>query len=191
MATLPSAADLDALEAPHVARAMFFDVDLASGRRKFHSGVGTVTIGGAQWEGVNDPFGGQIVSVGQVTEPRLGEAPSIDIVFSAASREWLKTVWDDVVEGALCDVYWAMFDAETGGIVIDLRLLFRGRLSAPTFRRVGLAVRDIAVTIESTYAGLNFPTPAMEWTTASQRRRHPGDKGLDFLGSDLIEVWKA
>lgn len=188
--TVPSAADLEALEAPHVCRAMFADVQLPSGRRRFHSGLGPVAIGGYTWEGVSDPFGGQIVSVGQLQEPRLGQAPSVDIVFSGANRAWLKTVWDDTVEGAPCDLYWAMFDGETGAVVLDLRLLFQGRLSAPQFSFVGLAVREIVVTVESVYASLNYPTPEMEWTTASQRRRYPGDEGLDFLGSDLIEVYK-
>lgn len=190
MTTLPSAADLVALEAPHVARATFVDVQLASGRRRFHSGVGTVTIGGHEWEGVNDPFGGQLVSIGQIVEPRLGEAPSIDVVFSGANREWFRQLATETIEGTPCDVYWAMFDGETGEVILDLRLLFRGRLSAPTLSRVGLALRDVSVTIESVYVGLQYPVPEMEWTTASQRRRYPGDRGLDWLGSDLIEVWR-
>lgn len=188
--TFPGPSDLSALEAPHVARAMFFDVQLASGRRRLHSGAGDVTIGGHIWEGVNDPSGEVIVAAGQIQEARLGEAPTVDITVAAASREWLREMWSEVVEGAACDVYWAMFDGETQAVVMDLRLLFRGRLSAPSFRRVGLTVRDVTLTIESEYSFLNFPTPAMDWTTASQRRRYPGDKGLDFIGSDIVTVWK-
>lgn len=188
--TVPTPADLDALEAPHVARAMFADVQLPSGRRRFHTGVGPITLGGHLWEGVSDPEGGQWVAVGQLQEPRLGEAPAVDVIFSGASKTWLRDVWNDTVEGASCDLYWAMVDQETGAVILDLRLLFEGRLSAPRFEMVGANVRTIAVTIESVYSSLQYPTPEMEWTTASQRRRYPGDKGLDWLGSDLVEVYR-
>lgn len=184
------AADLDALEAPHVCRATFADIQLPSGRRRFHTGMGTVSIGGHDWEGVADPFGGQLVQVGQIQEPRLGEAPSVSIAISGANAEWMKTLWDDDVEGAPASLYWAMFDGETGDVVLDLRLLVEGRLSAPQFRWLSFRTAEIAVTVESKYSSLQYPTPEMEWTTASQRRRYPGDKGLDFLGSDLVEVYR-
>lgn len=185
-----SAADIARLSAPHVARAEFADVQFPSGRRRLHTGFGPVTVGGYTWEGLNDPYGGQLVQLGGMQEPRFGRAPAVDAVFAGTNKTFLKQVWDDDVEGVACDLYWAMFDGETGEVLSDLVLLLKGRLSAPRIAFEGLGVRSIAIRIVGADEGLNFPVPRSDWSPADQRARYPGDKGLDFVGSELIEVYK-
>ena len=183
-------ADFTVLEGPHVARAWFADVDLASGRRRLFTGLGSVTVGGHTWEGVNDPFGGQLVALGSVQEPRFGTAPAVPVALSGANRTFLRDLWNAKNEGRRCDLYWAAFDGETGDVLIPLRLLFRGRLSAPTLEALPRGGRAIAFNIVSINEGLNFPAPNLAWSPAGQRSRYPGDKGLDHIGSDLVEVYK-
>lgn len=184
--------DLDALSGPHIQRAWFADVVLPSGRRRLHTGMGMVSIGGFEWEGVSDPFGAQLVGFGSIEEPRFGQAPAVDIVMSGANRAFLKSMWDDrhAIEGAPCDMYFATFDAETGDVVIPLRKMFPGKLTAPRFSFVGASIRSISLKVVSIFEGLNFPTTGAMWSPAGQRARYPGDKGLDFMNADLVEDYK-
>lgn len=185
--------DLDKLSGPHIQRAWFAEVDLPSGLRRLHTGMGTQTIGGHEWEGVSDPFGGQLVGVGSIEEPRFGQAPAIDIIMSGANRAFLKSMWDDrhAVEGARCDMHFAVFDAETADVVIPLVKMFPGKLTAPRFNFVGAAIRSISKKVVSIFEGLNFPTSGSMWSPSAQRARFPSDMGLDFMNADIVEEYKA
>jgi len=183
---------LDKLSELHIQRALFAHVKLSSGDRRFHTGLGPQEIGGYVWEGVSDPFGGQVISIGAIEDPWFGYAPAVDVVISGANKQWLKTLWDDRedLDGAACDLYFAVFDAETGEIVVDLVSLMPGRITAPKFSFVGLSIRFIQLKIVSAFEGLNFPATNAAWSPAGQRARFPGDKGLDFIGSKIIEFYK-
>lgn len=187
-----TADDLDALSGPHIQRAWFAEVDLPSGLRRLHTGLGPKEIGGHEWEGVSDPFGGQLVSVGSIEEPRFGQAPAVDVVISGANRAFLKTMWDDrhAVEGAACDLYFATFDAETGAEIIGLTKLYPGKITSPKFAFVGANVRAIQIRIVSIWEGLNFPAARSQWSPAGQRQRYPGDKGLDYINAPIVEDYK-
>lgn len=187
-----SADDLDRLSGLHIQRAWFASVALPSGTRRLHTGMGPVTIGGQEWEGVSDPFGGQLVEVGSIEEPQFGQAPAIDIVLSGGNREFLKAMWDDrrAIEGAACDMYFAVFDAETGDVLVDLKKMFPGKITAPRFSMKGAAIRAISLKIVSVFEGLNFPKTGAQWSPAGQRARYPGDKGLDFINQEAVELYR-
>lgn len=195
MAYVPifSAADLDALSAPHVSQAWFADVQFPEGRRRLCTSMTPVTIGGYTWEGVSDPFGGQMVSLTGMEEPAFGQAVAVDIMFSGANRDFLKGCWDSrqTIEGTQCDLYYATFDGETGEVLIDLKKLFPGKLTAPRFVITGSHIRAVSYRIVSPGEGLNFPETDSNWSTAGQRARHPGDKGLDEINNDIIEEFRA
>lgn len=184
--------DLVRLSAPHVCRAWFASIDLPSGLRRLHTGIGPVSIGGHVWDGVSDPFGGQLVSLSPVEEPRFGTAASVEIVLSGANRAFLKSVWDDrdAIEGASCELSFATFDQEGGEVIVPLATLFRGRLTAPRFEWRGLAVRAVAVKVVSKFEGLNFAASLSAWSPAGQRQRFPGDRGMDFVGSPIVTVFR-
>lgn len=184
--------DLDRLSGHHVQRAWFAHVFLPSGERRLHTGMGPKEIGGFEWEGVSDPFGGQLVGVGSIEEPRFGQAPAIDIIMSGANRAFLKSIWDDMpsIEGARCDMYFATFDAETGEVVYPFRRMFPGKITAPRLQFVGASIRAISLKIVSVFEGLNFPSAGAQWSPTGQRQRYPGDKGLDFINSKLIEYYR-
>jgi len=190
MATF-TADDLAALARPHIQRAWFAHLTLPGGERRLHTGLGPKTIGGYEWQGVSDPFGGQLVAVGQIEEPEFGTAPYIDIAMAGASKTFLKSVWDDrhAIEGAPCDMYFAVFDAETGDVLIDLKKMFPGKLTGISFVIEGLSVRAIKMKVVSPFEGLNFPTTGAMWSPTGQRQRYAGDKGLDFINADIVEEY--
>ncbi|RIK83558.1 MAG: transcriptional regulator [Hyphomicrobiales bacterium] len=184
--------DFEALSGLYIQPAWFAHVDFPSGERRLHTGMGPVEIGGHEWEGVSDPFGGQLVGLGAVEEPYFGQAPAVDVVMSGANREFLKSVWDDrhAIEGCSCDLYFATFDAETGEPVVMFRRMMQGRLTAPRVVINGPVVRAISLKIVGEFEGLNFPTMGSMWSPTGQRQRHSGDKGLDYINADVVEVYK-
>ncbi|MCF3934353.1 transcriptional regulator [Acuticoccus sp. M5D2P5] len=185
MAYLFDATDEAALDAMHVCRAWFADVVLPTGRRRLWTGDGPITIGGVTWDGTSDPFGGQLVSLTDVQEVRFGQAPAAVAVISGANRSWLKAVWDsDGVIGAQCDLYFAVFDQETLGALVDLKLMFQGKITGVHFEMGGgLVTRAIVVRIGSWEEALNYAALATDWSPDGQRSRQAVDRGLDYVGS--------
>jgi hypothetical protein len=193
MLSIFSDADRAFLRRPHIARAWFFDVDLPGGRWLLHSGAGRVTVAGREWFGLSDPFGRQFISISAVEDPRFGQAAKVDIVLAGINADFLRQVKDNArqMEGRSADVYWAAFDQETQEIWSGgLKMLFPGYLSAPAIQWLGAGVRTVPVTVESLWQSQNYPFGG-KWNPADQRRRFPGDKGLDYVGVQVQEIIKA
>lgn len=191
MSAVFTAADIEALSQPHVARAWFAMLDLPSGVARLHSGVGTIPVGGFSWRGVSDPVGGRLVSLSGVEEPAFGQAAAVQITLTGADRDFLQSVHATrrQIEGREANVYWCAFDGETQQPVTGLRGLFtRGRMSAPSLHWAGLGVRTVSLTIENIWASQNF-APGRKWNPADQQRLYPGDLGLDYVGQKVSENW--
>lgn len=184
-----SEADFERLSAPHVARAWFCEIDLPSGVKRLHSGVGRVTAGGFEWRGVSDPIGGQLVRVEAVEDPRFGQAAAVAITIGGISAEFwteIKTTAREM-EGDRFDLHWASFDPETGIIDVTLKKLFPGKLSSPAlFRSFG--VRHCVFTVESLWQSQNYPFGG-RWNAADQERRFSGDLGGQFIGVKVQEIF--
>lgn len=185
-----SADDLALLSGPHVSRAWFGEFDLPSGYQRLHSGVGRVTAGGFEWRGVSDPIGGQMVGVSQIEDPRFGQAAKVDITIGGVNVDFYKSVKQDArdIEGRAAKIWFGMFDPETEGLIMFKPVFPRGYMSAPTLTRQGIGVRQIGLTIEGIWQAQNYPFGG-KWTAADQRRRYPGDKGLDLVGVKVTEQW--
>lgn len=184
--------DLDALAGLHVQRTWLAHVIFPSGERRLHTGMGPFVMGGETWEGVSDPFGGQLVALDGVEEPRFGAAVAVNAVFSGANRTFLKSIWDDraAIEGVQTDLYFATVDAETGAVLIPMKKLMPGKLTSPRFSFIGSSIRAMAMKIVSVWEGLNFAVSGSMWNPAGQRQRYPGDMGMDFVNSELVEIYK-
>lgn len=184
--------DFVALSGLYVQMGWFADVDFPSGRRRLHTGMGPVEIGGYEWEGISDPFGGQLVGLGAIEEPYFGQAPVVDVVFSGANKAFFKSIWDDrrALEGCSCDLYFATFDAETGEQIITFRQMMSGRLTGLRLLINGPVIRAVSLKIASEFEGLNYPAVGSMWSPVGQAKRHPGDTGLDYINADIVEVYK-
>lgn len=182
--------DLDALGAPHVARAWFAELDLPSGFQRVHNGVGRVNVGGQEWRGVSDPMSGVLVSVDSVEDPRFGQAGAINIVLSGVNVAFWKSVKADArdLEGRDANIYWGAFDPETGENIMFKKLL-PGKMSAPSLHRMGIGTRYVGLTIEGFWEAQNYPFGG-RWNGADQHRRYSGDKGLDLVGVEVSERWE-
>lgn len=180
-----------ALARPHVMRAWLVEFDLPSGVLRLHNGAGTVMVGGKEWSGVSDPtVPGRMVSVSQVEEPRFGAAAAITFQLGGVTADFLKSLREVSIEGRSARVYWAAFDGETQEVIGSPVLLFPGgRLTSPARRREGIGTRTVEITIENLWSSLNY-APGGRWNPADQKRRYPGDKGLDFQGVEVVENWQ-
>lgn len=187
---LITAEEREWLRGPHVARSWFGWFDLPSGPAYLHNGVGEVTVDGTVYRGVSDPIGGQLVSISQVEDPRFGQAPKVDIVISGVDAAFFASVKADArgIEGREASIRFGLFDQETGQKLM-FKSLFPGQMSAPTLHRRGVGERYITLSIESMWHAQNFPFGG-RWSPGDQRRRYPGDKGLDLLGVEIAEQWE-
>lgn len=192
MSAIISQTDAAKLRRPHVARAWFGQFDFPDGMKYLHSGTGRVQVGGHEYLGVSDPISGRMVSVAQVEEPQFGQAAAVALVMSGASKAFIQSVHATAreIEGRSATLLWAAFDAETQEIITPLIPLFpRGRMSAPAIHHQGIGIRYVAITIENIWSAQNF-APGGRWSPADQRRRFPGDKGLDFVNVKVSENWQ-
>lgn len=193
MAFLFSDADKAFLRRPHIARAWFAELGLPSGTWRLHNGVGRKVVGGHEWRGVSDPAGQQLVSMSAIEDPRFGQAAKVDIVLSGVNVDFLRSVKDNAreTEGAVADLYWCAFDQETQEVWSSgLKKMFPGYLSSPKRQSTGLGIRTVSFAVETMWHSQNFPFGG-KWTDADQRRRYPGDKGLQFVGVKVQEIIKA
>lgn len=184
--------DLEKLSGPHVQRVWCAELVLPSGTRYLHTGSGRLVLGGQTWEGVSDPFGGQLVALSGMEEPRFGKAIAVDALFSGANRAFLKSVWDSrhAIEGAPCSLFFATFDPETGEVLIPLKKVLPGKISSVRMSFAGSSIRAIAFKVVSIWEGLNFHVTGSMWSPAGQRKRYPGNRSLDWINSEIIEVYK-
>lgn len=192
MTAIVSDADADKLTGPHVARCWFGEFDFPNGVKYLHSGTGSFRVGGHDYSGVSDPLSGRLVSIGQVEEPQFGQAAAVQILLSGVSREFVKSVHATArqLEGRDASISWAAFDGETQELITSLIPLFpRGKMSAPSIHWHGIGRRYVSLTIENVWAAQNFP-PGGRWSPADQHRRFANDKGLDFVGVKISELWQ-
>jgi len=183
--------DLDYLSGPHVARLWFLEVDLPDGLRRYHNGVGTIEVGDFEWTGVTDPRGGQLVNISAVQNPKFGQAAAVTITIAGANAEFFKYMHTEArsIEGRSARIFWAAFNPETETPVINLKNMFPGKISRPAISREGVGTRLVTVNIEDMWQAQNYPFGG-RWSPADQKRRFPGDKGLDYVGVKVKEVFK-
>ena len=184
--------DLEALSAPHVGRAFFVMLDLPDGITRLHNGVGRANIGGYEWRGVTDPIGGRLASLSEIEEPQFGSSPAIQIILTGVDVAFMRSVKSLArqIEGRPAEVYFAVIDPETMEVLIDLRRIFMGSMSAPSLSWSGVNSRMVGLTIESIWSGMKFPSGG-KWSSADQKRRYPDDLGLDFLGVEVEDNWRT
>jgi hypothetical protein len=195
MSALFTQAEIDDLgDAGNIARAWFLRMQAVGGGPDIllHNGCGKFTYQGETWNGVEDPIGGRIVSISGVEEPQFGQASSVSIVMSGADIEFVRymRVIRNSLEGLQCDIYWALFDDNEKILLGGMKRLYpRGRISTPSFSLAGIATRQVSLTIENIWSGMNFPS-GRRWNATDQQQLYPGDKGFDYAGVKVIETQK-
>lgn len=62
------------------------------------------------------------------------------------------------------------------------------QFTSPKISWSGIGTRTVQITVENIFSAQNY-APGGRWNPADQKRRFPGDLGLDFVGVDIVEYW--
>jgi hypothetical protein len=186
-----SAGDIDKLRRWHVGPAYFLRIDWPTGTKRYCDSGGRVIADGQEWEGVSDTFGERIAFVQTIDAPALGTAPAYQFGVLAADVAFMKYILTNarLIEGTPAELFMGVFDGETGEQVIGLKTLVKGRLSSARTFWSGIGERAVSVIIEGLLQGKNYSYDG-RWSSAGHRRKYPGDKGADFIGVTVSELWK-
>lgn len=152
---------------------LLFEVELATGWVRLWSGVGAVQWSGHTWLGT-----GPLGRLSGMTEVAEVEARGMTAALSGVDPEGLAMVLAEVKRGRPART-WLGFLDESGVVIGDPVLLFEGRTDAIEISDE-VEAATISLGIESGHVGLRNPR-IHRLTDQDQQRRHPGDRGLEFV----------
>lgn len=175
----------------HVSQGWLAEIHYPSGWRYLSDGMGSIDLGGKTWEGVNSTEGSQMVSLSNIRQAALGEAPYVDIIVAAADLAFMKAYWlaMDDYENIEVNIYDYIVEQETMEVLMDPDMWFRGHVGSISVQNMGNRYYGLTVKVVSRQEGLNFAATKYDWSPAGQRARFPGDLGLDLINSPMVEDW--
>lgn len=181
--------NLDAFQAPHVARGWFVYMDLPVGESRLHTGIGTINILEHDWKGITNPIGGTLAGVSSVDQPKFGVAGVVSLSISGVDEEFYSDVFEqsDDIEGRVSELYFATIDQETGQFLTRPQRYIRGFLSSPKHARTDKRSRSVAVNVENIWFRSNQPFSG-KWNNPNQQEIFPQDKGLQLVGYSGTET---
>lgn len=152
--------------------------------RRFHTGVGTLTIEGVNYEGVTDPGQTRMVSLDFIELPTPQTAPKVDITLTGVDAAFLSTLRSQIGEiyGRPAEIYMAVINPETYQVVGSPVLVFdHGICGMPRFFADSVGTRAITLPIDGIWSSKNN-APGGRLNDADQKLRYPGDRGFELVG---------
>lgn len=166
--------------------------DFTSETMRLWNGNGQLeTVDGAVWEGI-----GQLGGVSGIEQAVNGEAPQATFTLSGIDADIMRLARDEFeaqVKGRLVYVLIQFFGVDDEDDPDNQRpldapySLWCGRILSPTFTLDANGERSVSIAAESLFSLRSRPNYAM-YTDADQRRRFPGDRGFEFVGSLINKV---
>lgn len=161
--------------------------------RLWTNGYGLLkTADGAKWEGT-----GRLGAVSGIEQAINGEAPQATFTLSGIDAEIMRLARDEFVaevKGRLVYVLIQFFGVDDPEDPDNQRpldspfSLWCGRCLTPTFTLDSVTgERSVSIAAESIFTLRSRPNYAL-YTDADQRRRFPGDRGFEFVGSLVNKV---
>lgn len=144
------------------------------------------TSDGQVWQGI-----GQLASMEGIEQAVNGEAPEASFTLSGIDAQIMRLARDEFeaeVKGSIITIFLQFFGVEDEDDPDNQRVLDRpypiwsGRCLKPSFTLDEGGGRAVTITAESLFTLRSRPQYAM-FTDSDQRRRFPGDRGFEFVGS--------
>lgn len=179
MATRTLNAALEAMLENEVFRP-FIAVDLefdGGNELNMWTGMGDTTVGSKTYTGA-----GTLLSVGDVEENSDMAAQGAILVLSGMPTSILSSALSEPYQGRRCTIYLGSLDAPT-----DYTEIFAGDMDVMQVIR-GPETVTIQLEVESRLVTLERAR-VRRYTSADQKSRYPGDKGLDFVEVERDLVW--
>lgn len=161
-----------------VRASMLFYFDFTTGARRFWAGFGDLEAGGETWIGAGQliEVEGLAAATGTVAAATTFTLSGVDADFVALARNT-----SDAVKGRRVRVYLQFF-TEGWQPLDEPVVIWSGIMDVMQYTAEGPGLRRITLTAELIWTDRNRP-PYGLLTSADQKARYPGDKGLDRTAS--------
>ena len=174
-----------AVQQEQVARAVAVELDFASAPVRLTSATVPLVIGGETYLAVGQL--GEIAAAEESTELKAGQ---ITLALSGVPNDAIAASVTEPYQGRRCTCYEAVLDPETGELLDDPVIFFRGRISQMNVE-LGQTAR-VQLVVENRLSGWDRPR-LRRWTDEDQQRAHPGDRALEFVSATAEQeiVWPS
>ena len=171
----------EAARQPTVRVALLLSFAFASGTQRYWTGFGPLDAGGNLWQGSGDliQVDGLSAPTGTVAAPTTVSISGVDPDFVTAARNA-----SDEVKGRALKVFLQFFTEDWQPLDNPV-LIWSGVMDQMQYSAEGQHTRAISLSAEGIWAGRNRP-PFGLLTSADQKARYPGDRGLDRT-ADLVQ----
>lgn len=168
-----------AIDSGMIRPAFLVEANFTSGPLNVWSGRGDLTWDGKTWTGV-----GTLGSISTIEEGSNVEARGVTLTMSGIDVTLLTGIMQEFQVGLPATVWLALFN-DSGGIIGNPVISFRGRMDQPTLD-VGGETATISIACENRLLDMNNSVER-RYTNEDQQRDHPGDRGFELVNS-ITEV---
>lgn len=165
-----------ALTATTVRPALLFEGQFVATTVRYWTGIGTLAWDGHNWLGIGD-----LIEVAAVDESDDLAANGVAIKLSGATSDAIEEAFDDMRNGTTGIIRLALLD-DTGSVIADPAVLFRGRLDVPEIDDSDPGKPLITISYESELIDLERPR-LRQFTNQDQMALYPGDTGLRYVAA--------
>lgn len=164
---------LAAVQQEIVPRFVAVELDFPSAPVRLNASPVSVWIGGEEFLGV-----GTLGAISPAEESTELKAYQITLVLSGVPRDAIAASVAEEYQGRRCTAWEVLFDRDTGQVLDDPVIFFRGRMSQMNVT-LGETAR-VEVIVENRLNGWDRAR-LRRWTNEDQQRAHPGDRALEFV----------
>lgn len=174
-----------AVQAEVVMRTVAVELMFDAAPVRLNGSLVPIMIGGVEFAGV-----GQLGSISTIEETAELQSAGIRLALTGIPRDMLALALTEPCQGRRCTVWEVWLDRETGGVIADPSVVFRGRMDTMS-ARLGEAA-TVELTAEDRLTDMDRPNLAL-YTDEDQRRAHPNDGFFRFVPSTAEKeiVWPA
>lgn len=168
-----STAMRNALDATHVASALFVQCNFDSGTQFYWTGGASIAWNGNTWLGT-----GSLVSLEPIRETGAVEAVGLQVTMSGVPSALVSLALSEQVQGRTITIWLAAMDS-VGQPVGSPIQVFAGRMDAMSIDESNDAA-TITLTVESEIASL-MSAAVRRYTDADQQAQYAGDKFFAYV----------
>jgi len=184
MSRFDSATNEAAAARPSVRLFIACDLDFASGHVRAHDGIGTISFGGHDYDGVGKLGGIQIAeeSVDVITRP-------LSLTISGVDAALVTTAMTEQYQGREATLYLGLVDNDSNQLVDAPEVLWRGFMNQMSIK-LAEALGEIVLTCENR---MRREPRIARYTHEDQQLLYPGDRFFDLIGkiSGYAGKWGA
>ena len=158
-----------------VGRTVAVELLFASGPVRLWAGFGSIEIGGNEFLGI-----GTLGTISGMEEAADSQSYGLTVGLSGIPSDAIALALAEAYQGRRANVWELLFDRDSGQLILDPILIFRGRMDQMT-PTIGTAAQ-VEITLQNRWVDWER-APNWRNTDEDQQFRHPGDKGMRFVSA--------